>query len=53
MLNYPKKAKISAITIALDINDIENIDQGKNSSFQRREKELDYFFIFYAKRSLL
>ena len=29
MLNCPEKAKISAITDASDIDDIENIDQGK------------------------
>ena len=29
MLNCPKKAKISAITDASHVDDIENIDQGK------------------------
>ena len=29
MLNCPKKGKISAITDALLLDDIENIDQGK------------------------
>ena len=29
MLNCPEKAKVSAITNASDIDDIENIDQGK------------------------
>ncbi len=29
MLNYPEKAKVSAITNTSDIDNIENIDQGK------------------------
>ncbi len=29
ILNYPEKAKVSAITDALNIDNIKNIDQGK------------------------
>ncbi len=38
MLNCPEKAKVSAITDASDIDDIENIDQGKELLLPKTRK---------------
>lgn len=53
MFNCPEKAKVLAISVILEINNIENIDLKENSFFQKQGKKINYFFIFNIKRFFL